>query len=345
MRRLLSSLLLVAVAAHTSWREISCEEIVLVVSSFDVTGVAGEDASTGALLADLLSAELSNRDALQVVERGQFENLLAEQSLNRSGVLATETAAKVGCLLGAQVLITGRAFSLNRRLIVTARMIRTDTGVVSAVVDEGDVARDPSDVARVLARKISQHLSRDQTRLPPRGSGPSAEKAPPEEPHVDRGDGETPSRVTVLVSITEKIAGAASDRSLAEDQLSYSLLDRGFDVYVADDGKLSRWLTARRANPEAPLPDQFHAVDIVLFGEATVTPGPRTGDLITAKARLTVSAYDCRRRDVLLTHRSQTESLDVAFPGAAEAAIRQAADRSVAAVISRLSAAASRRSR
>lgn len=85
-----------------------------------------------------------------VIERAQLDAILQEQNLSVSGAVTSATAAKVGKLLGVQLLLTGSitAFSIKRTSIgmrgiggsysnaeskVDARLVNTDTGEVMIV--------------------------------------------------------------------------------------------------------------------------------------------------------------------------------------------------------------------
>ena len=58
-------------------------------------------------LTDMVTTELMKTNRFIIVERGALDEVLAEQDLGSSGRVRRETAAKVGELLGAQVLIKG----------------------------------------------------------------------------------------------------------------------------------------------------------------------------------------------------------------------------------------------
>ena len=49
-----------------------------------------------------------------MVERAELEKILGEQELGLSGTVSADTAAKVGNLTGAKVLVTGRVFKLHK---------------------------------------------------------------------------------------------------------------------------------------------------------------------------------------------------------------------------------------
>lgn len=104
----------------------------------------------GRAAADELATQLVQTGKFTVIERAQLDAILQEQNLGASGAVTSATAAKVGKLLGVQLLLTGSitAFSIKRTSIglrgiggsysnaeskVDARLVNTDTGEVMIV--------------------------------------------------------------------------------------------------------------------------------------------------------------------------------------------------------------------
>ncbi len=61
----------------------------------------------GAAAADELTTQLVQSGKFTVVERAQLSTLLSEQDLGASGRVSSATAARIGELLGVQLLFTG----------------------------------------------------------------------------------------------------------------------------------------------------------------------------------------------------------------------------------------------
>ena len=58
-------------------------------------------------IAETLIVKLSNVDALQMVERIRLKEIMDEMKFAASGLVDEKTAAKVGKLAGAQILVVG----------------------------------------------------------------------------------------------------------------------------------------------------------------------------------------------------------------------------------------------
>ena len=99
----------------------------------------------GKAAADELATQLVQTGKFTVLERRELDNILREQNLGASGAVTAATAAKVGKLLGVQLMLTGSitAFSIKRTSIglrgiggtyanaeskVDARLVNTETG-------------------------------------------------------------------------------------------------------------------------------------------------------------------------------------------------------------------------
>ena len=66
----------------------------------------------GPKIATMINANLSVQPNLILVERAELEKVLGEHELSLSGNVSPDTAAKVGNLTGAKVLVTGSVFKM-----------------------------------------------------------------------------------------------------------------------------------------------------------------------------------------------------------------------------------------
>ncbi len=104
----------------------------------------------GRAAADELATQLVQSGKYTVIERAQLDAILQEQNLGASGAITPATAAKVGKLLGVQLLLTGSItqFSVQRTSVamrgiggtysnaeskLDARLVNTETGEVMVV--------------------------------------------------------------------------------------------------------------------------------------------------------------------------------------------------------------------
>jgi curli biogenesis system outer membrane secretion channel CsgG len=110
----------------------------------------------GSAAADELATQLVQSGKYTVIERRELDNILREQNLGASGAVTAATAAKVGKLLGVQLMLTGSitSFSIKRTSVglrgiggtysnaeskVDVRLVNVETGeVLVAATGQGN---------------------------------------------------------------------------------------------------------------------------------------------------------------------------------------------------------------
>src|SRR5690348_6683180 len=80
---------------------------VLPVAVFDFDSKDEGVHDLGPKVATLINANLSADPNIVTVERAELDKVLGEQELGLSGTVSADSAAKVGHLTGAKVLVTG----------------------------------------------------------------------------------------------------------------------------------------------------------------------------------------------------------------------------------------------
>src|SRR6266699_3248383 len=103
---------------------------VLTIAVFDFESKDEAVRDLGPKISTLVNAVLSAEPQLITVERAELEKALGEQELGLSGTVSSETAAKVGNLTGAKVLVSGRVFKVEKELMIVAKVIGTETSRV-----------------------------------------------------------------------------------------------------------------------------------------------------------------------------------------------------------------------
>src|SRR4051812_36627747 len=138
----------------------SAAEQVLTVAVFDFDSKSDEAVrNLGPQVATMINATLSTDPNIITVERAELAKSLGEQELGLSGTVSGETAAKVGQLTGAKVLVTGRVFKVEKETIMVAKIISAETGRVYGEMVKGGESSTASSMSEELARKIAKTVS------------------------------------------------------------------------------------------------------------------------------------------------------------------------------------------
>jgi len=254
---------------------------------------------TGAEIAILLNAHLSASPDLFLVERQEIDKLLGEQELGLSGNVTPDTAAKVGALVGAKVLITGRVFESGGKGYLVAKIMGTETGRVFGELVTTRSVQDLDAPVMQLAEKISAVLAKQSEAL--------VTKVETMDARVDRLKkllaGRTLPAVSVAI-VEQHLARPVIDPA-AQTELMILLQTLGFEVVPADK-------IAGRTDV------------VTLTGEAFSELGMRRGNLVSCRARIEVILKDTTGKFVA-TDRQTDVAIDIAEHVAGKTALENAA--------------------
>jgi hypothetical protein len=130
----------------------------LTVAVLDFAADIPGNADLGKQIGETLTATMASESGFTLVDRAMLDQTLKEHALNLTGLVNPDDAIKIGHLVGAKILITGKAFALDKSIFVTAKIIGTETSLVSGVVVKGKLDSDMGDLLTQLSDKIVARL-------------------------------------------------------------------------------------------------------------------------------------------------------------------------------------------
>jgi hypothetical protein len=293
LRPLLAALAFVA-SAFTARAD---DPLPLAVFDFQAADRALE--KKGAEIGVLLNALLSAQPEVFLVERQEVEKLLGEQELGLSGNVAPDTAARVGALVGAKVLVTGRVFESGGKAYLVAKVMGTETGrVFGEMTTTPDLETLDAPVAQ-LAEKIAATVAKQSSVL--------AAKIEPPEARIERLKKSVSGKQlpAVLVRIPEQHLARPVIDPAAQTELMKTLAEVGFTVLTPEEaGGRSDYAT--------------------ITGEAFSEFGLRRGNLVSCRARVEIVMKDASGA-LLAADRQMDVAVDVAEHIAGKKALEAAA--------------------
>ena len=149
MRFILALLLLAGATVRAAQPDV----LTVAVFDFDSKDEAVRD--LGPKVAALVNADLSVAPDIITVERTELEKVLSEQELGLSGTVSQDSAAKVGQLTGAKVLVTGRVFKVENQTMIVAKVIGTETSRVYGEMVQGPPTVSIVDLSSNLTAKVA----------------------------------------------------------------------------------------------------------------------------------------------------------------------------------------------
>jgi hypothetical protein len=295
MKTILTLSLLLIPAILFAAPEKKPEVLSVAVFDFDSRDEAVRD--LGPKAATMINATLSTEPQLILVERAELEKVLGEQELSLSGTVSSDTAAKVGHLTGAKVLVTGRVFKVGTETILVAKVIGTETSRVYGEMVKGGASKPITDLSEELAQKIAATITA-------KGDTLVAKVRSHEERMAAIKKSLKPGKLpSVSVKVPERHFGQPVIDPAVETEVGLILKECGFAV--VDDKSKSK-------------------PDIEITGEAFSAFGARKGNLISCKARVELKVHNAKG-DLLAVDRQTSVAVDLAEQTAAKTALQNAA--------------------
>lgn len=252
----------------------------------------------GPKMSALVGANLAADSRLITVERAELDKALGEQELGLSGTISVETAAKVGHLTGAKVLVTGRVMKSERETIVVAKIIGTETGRVFGAKVVLPPAGSLDAAATELAKTIAETASKNAGELIAK-----VENAEDAAARIRAGikAGKAPA---VSVHIPEQHFGQPVIDPAAQTELLLIFQQSGFTLVDEKSG----------AHP-----------DFAIEGEAFSERAMQKGNLVVCKARVEMKVRKIANGEIVFTDSQTSRSVDLAEHIAAKQALQNAA--------------------
>jgi hypothetical protein len=217
----------------------------------------------------LLTANLSADQRFSLVERAELDKILAEQTLGTSGNITPATAARIGQLTGARVLIIGREFNggtPEASLIIIASVVGAENGRVFSQTVEGSLTNLVKIVSQ-LEDNIAQTIISQSASLLPK---PEDERARSLQKIMAAVKGKKLGSVSI--KIEESIGNERESSHVSEVELEMILQKAGFTVVDEKSDK---------------------PADIVITGDAVAIAGrEKHGDLVSTSATLQIKARE-----------------------------------------------------
>jgi len=269
-------------------------------------------------ISDVLTATLSGEPGFALVERPTLRRALEEQALNLSGLADSETATRVGKLVGAKLLISGRAFRLDDHLLLTAKLIGTETGLVDSVLIKDPGTGDIGSMALQLGERLSQRLR---------------EKGPHLIAHDQEGTDPLPALkeqwshrlpVKIAVIVREEHYAALQTRPIdpaVETEIKRLLRECGITIQDVPVNDLADWIQKGQFHDVQAWPTTLADVDYIITGKAFSEAAPVIVNLHTCLARAEINIIKRTSGEIVVADRANGRAVDLGEHIAAKKAL------------------------
>jgi hypothetical protein len=248
------------------------------------------------LVTSLLTANLTSNGQFTLIDRTELKKIMKEQSLGLSGEISPDTAAKIGRLVGAKILVTGQIFSVGEavgtdvpdessesHILVVVKIIGTETGRFFSQREQG-LRKDLVALSDGLSKKIAETINNQYTNLVAAEAVSSSERIA----HIVESIKGT-NRPSVSVDFHSP-HGTTVPIPTANNEMGIILQKAGFVVVDAN--------SERKA-------------DIEISGIADSDMGPRQDDMYPVRTVVEAKAQERRSGKIIAIDREIADAVDI----------------------------------
>ena len=278
----------------------------------------------GSQVADILTVRLSIDDSIRMVERAKLGKIIEEQKLKLVGVVDQDSAVKVGKLLGARILIMGKGFLMDKKLVIVTKVVGVETGQVVGGIRQVELSAQLSPAIMLLSEDIANLVKKNAGKLLPKGQRLADPIAA-----IRRKLGKRP-RPSVAVIITEahrahRPSAPPPLDPAVETEIKRVLNACGFPLVDTGRNDLADWARQmHKGKKGAPWPTALDKADVIVVGEAFSEFALRTGDLVTCIGRAEINVIDRRSGRIIHADRTTQRAVDLAEAIAGKTALQKA---------------------
>lgn len=275
----------------------------------------------GTQISEVLTVMLSGEPGFTLVDRASLQRSLQEHELNLSGVVSAEQAVKIGNIVGARILVTGKAFPLGKQLFITAKLIGVETSLVEGEIVKGDRSADVGDLTMEMATKLGEKIRKDGPKLI--ASDEPIDPLPRLKERLAQKQRPTVAVIVTEEHMRERPAPAPVDPAV-ETEIKLLLRNCGFEVMDVKQNDLADWARLIDKNDVNGWPRGLQGVDVVITGEAFSEFAARIGNLVSCSARAEVNLISRKDGKIVLAERETCRAVDLSENIAGKTALQKA---------------------
>lgn len=315
MVMLILTLLLSAGASAQTTQPGSAAALTVAVLDFSTRDI--DSSELGKVISETVTIMLAGENGITLVDRTSIEKILQEQEL--SGLLETEQAIKVGKLVGARVIVVGKAFQLGESRYITAKLVGTETALVEGVLVKGNASAPIDELVMSIAQQITERLRTN-------GSALVANRLEPDPLPALQAALSGKALPTVAVMIDESHISIRPPNAIdpaVEPEIKRMLLECGVTVKDIAPKQLNDWAKKTAAGSPIAWPEGLENVDWVITGEAVSEPATRVGDLHSCTGRVEINVIDRATGHILKADSRVSRAIDLSENLAAHTALQK----------------------
>jgi len=287
------------------------------VAVLDFEGSLPGNADLGTQIADILTARLSIEESFELVERTKLGTIMVEHKLKLAGMVDPEESAKVGKLTGARLLVMGKVFTVDKRLMIVTKVVGVETGRLKGTLREADMNKPLSGTITLLSQDVTEVIKKNAARLLPK----DFRMVDPLVKLRKALAGKVLPRVAVVIPEMHRTRVVVDPA--VETEIKKTLISCGLTVMDTGSNDLADWAKKMMKSEKQAWPAAMDKADYVVVGQAFSEFAMRTGDLVTCAARAEINVIDRKTGQIVLADRHTARAVDLAEVIAGKTALQK----------------------
>ncbi len=271
-------------------------------------------------LSSVVVGTMQGSPGFSLIDREDLNRSLREQELALTGLVSNADAVKVGKLVGARIIVTGKAFTLGDQFFITAKLIGTETSLVEGVLVKSKVGDDPAALALQFAERLTARIREVGPRL-------TADDDIVKDPMPAlKARLATLALPVVAVVITEHVIAKPELRAdpAAETEIKLLLTQAGITVKDVAANRLTDWLKDIDKTKGAQWPQELANVDIIITGDGSSDTAVKIGGLFSSSAHVEMNVIQRKDGRIVIADKETTRAVDISENIASKKALEKA---------------------
>jgi hypothetical protein len=286
--------------------------------------VAPTEGGEAGIISQIMQAELSQSERLQLVERAQMDRALSELKLDAQGIANPSSAKKFGEVVGAKYFCGSSVGKMGDKKLAIVKVLDVETTLTKLAYAPLSAEGDAIESGKSLAQQVEKLVLQFEGERAGKTETPVASSAKPIPAEW--------KRPVVMVIIPEMHVNQQQLIDPAgETEIVKRLLADGFKVidseYVT---MMKRGQEAAQVFKSQKTCTEYAAkkkVDVLIYGEAISERGTTLGDFVGCRGRIELKAIRVKTDEILVSDSAEGGASDIAGVIAGKKAIKQAANR------------------
>lgn len=323
-REIMKTMILVVLSIVFLWSAaFSTEKTVVAITQLQASDALAKERQ---IISDVMEAELSVSESITLVDRETLEKTLKELQLAQQGMIAPESAKKLGAIVGAKYFCSGKMAETGGKTMAIVKIIDVETTVTKLAYTTLESKTDAIEAGKSLALNIEKLIAN----FTDEKVADAKKIAEEQKSRTIPDDWKRPSVMVIIPEMHVRqliLIDPAAETELVKRLIAdnFKIIDSEYVTMMRNDPSNAEKLFN---NKQTTI--EFAAkkgVDVLIYGEAISELGARLGEFEGCRGRVEVKAIKVDGNEILISDSAYGGATDLAETTAGKKALQKAANK------------------